>query len=424
MNFFSYKGASFYCEDIELSKLAVQFGTPLYVYSQSCLKHNFFKIKKAFSYPSTLVCYSVKANSNVNILKLLVKEGAGLDVVSGGELYRADIAGCAGKKIVYASVGKTESEIRRALNKKILLFNVESEPELRLINNLACGNKRKADVALRINPDVSSLTHKYTITGKKESKFGIDIPRVQEIILSSAQVYPCVNFCGIHFHIGSQIMETAPFLKAIRKAIVLIDSINRRRRIIRYLDIGGGFGIDYEGQKKFPLAKLASEVTRLVSSRHLHLIVEPGRYIVGAAGVLLTKVIYIKETPPKRFIIVDAAMNDLIRPSLYGAYHRVVPLKRRRRQRFVSLPDSDIVGPICESGDFLARRVKLEVKEGDYLAIRDVGAYGFSMASNYNSRPKPAEVLVDGCKVKLIRKRETWEDLVAKEGERDLNCTS
>lgn len=413
MGFFSYRRGSLYCENVELRRLADVFGTPLYVYSQACLLENLKRVKEAFSYQPVLICYSVKANSNINLLRLLLRQGVGLDVVSGGELYRAKLAGCKSKKIVYASVGKTKDEIEAALNYGILMFNVESEAELRLINYIGESKQKKIDVAIRVNPDVSSPTHQYTITGGRETKFGIDIKKTEEIILSRASFYPYINFSGLHLHIGSQIMEIAPFLKAIKRIISLIKRIENKGKKLAYLNIGGGFGIDYYGRHKFPLKKLAKEIFSLVSSCQLNLIIEPGRYISASAGVLLTKVLFLKDTPAKRFVIVDAAMNDLIRPSLYRAYHRVFNLRKSPSPGNIS--SVDIVGPICESGDFLAKSRRLAVAEGDYLAIMDAGAYGFSMSSHYNSRLNPAEILVNKRRVKLIRRRESLRDLVRKE---------
>jgi len=411
MHYFSYQKKELYCEEIPLSFLAKKFGTPLYVYSKKTILEHFYKIKKAFSQINPLICYSAKANSNLSILKLLVKEGGGLDIVSGGELFKAKIVKCSPKKIVYASVGKKEEEIKEAIDYGILLFNVESERELIRINLIAEKKKKKVDVALRINPDIKAFTHRYITTAEKETKFGIDIKTAKRIF-SSRNNFPYVNISGLHIHIGSQITKSIPFIKAIKKTLPLIEEAKKAKINLRYFNIGGGLGIVYNRERPQTAEEFAKKTLPLLKKTNLKIILEPGRFIVGNAGVLLTQVLYIKDTPYKRFIIVDAAMNDLIRPALYNAYHKIVPLIKKN----VKIEKkADIVGPICETSDFLGKDRNLNVEEKDYLAILGCGAYGFSMSSNYNCRPRAAEVLVDKDKVFLIRERETYNDLIKKE---------
>lgn len=413
MHYFDYKGKELYCEEVALSELAGRFGTPLYVYSRRTFQEHFQKIKTAFSSVSPLICYSVKANSNIAILKLLVGLGAGLDVVSGGELYRAKKAACPAEKIVYASVGKTEKEIKEAVKYGILMFNVESLPELRRINNIAGILNKKVLAALRVNPDIEPGTHKYITTGKGETKFGMDIAAVENILLNREE-YGCLNIVGIHIHIGSQIVKAAPFVKAIKKVNAMISRVEKKGIKLQYLNIGGGLGIVYDKENPQTAQDFAGKIMPLLK-RDFKIILEPGRFIVGNAGVLISKVIYIKDTPVKRFIIVDAGMNDLTRPSLYEAYHKIIPLDIRHQTLDIRRKKADIVGPICESGDFLGKDRKLDVGDDNYIAVLGAGAYGFSMSSNYNSRPRPAEVLVDGSKVYCIRERETYGDLIRKE---------
>lgn len=416
MHEFHFKKNNLYCENLQVCDLAKKYGTPLFVYSSKTLLDHFSKIKKAFSSIKPLICYSVKVNSNLSIMKLLVDQGAGLDIVSGGELYRARKVKCPAKKIVYASVGKTNDEIKAAIDYGILMFVVESLAELRRINALARRLKQRVDVALRLNPDVEPKTHSYIITGKKETKFGMDIDTVRDVLLAR-EVYPYLSIIGIHIHIGSQITESAPYVKAIRKVAKLIDEVARAGVRLKYFDIGGGLGIVYDKEKAQTAQSFAKDILPLLKSIDLKVILEPGRFIAGNSGILVTKVIYLKNTPKKRFVIVDAGMNDLIRPSLYEAYHNIVPLKKSRQLAGKeSKKLADVVGPICESGDFLGKGRKLNVAEGEYLAVMAAGAYSFSMSSNYNSRPRAAEILVKNNKVYRIRRREKYTDLV--KGER------
>jgi len=416
MDYFHFKKGEFYSEEVKVEDLARKYGTPLYVYSGKTILSHFIKLKKAFCSVKPLICYSMKANSNLSILKMLVKEGSGLDIVSGGELYRAEKIKCSLKKIVYASVGKTNKEIKQAICSGILMFNVESSAELSRINLIAGKLDKKVDVALRLNPDVSPKTHAYITTGKKENKFGIDQDTARNIFLNRNN-YPNLNLSGLHIHIGSQITESIPFVKAIKKVNNFISGLKKKNITLKYLNIGGGLGIIYDKEKPQVLEEFASKVLPLLKQHRLKIILEPGRFIVGNAGILVTKVIYLKEQTQKNFIIVDAAMNDLARPSLYGAYHRIVALKQPAGSRITSKAgkDADVVGPVCESGDFLGKKRRLNVKEGDYLAVLGAGAYGFSMSSNYNSRMRSAEVLVKKNKFFLVRKRETLKDLIKNE---------
>jgi len=413
MHEFKYKENYLYCEGVKISDLAGRFGTPLYVYSQKTLVDHYLKLKSAFSRINPLICYSVKANSNLSILKALVTKGAGLDIVSGGELFRAFKAGCFAEKIVYASVGKTDNEIAAAISKGIFFFNVESLAELENINRISGKLKKITRVAIRINPDVEAKTHKYVTTGKITNKFGIDLDSAYKILLLRDK-FKNLNICGLHIHIGSQITESAPFVAAVRKVSDFIRHLKHKGIELKYLNIGGGLGIVYDRETPQTARIYADKIIPLLKKTGLKIIMEPGRFIAGNAGILVTKVLYIKHTPKKKFIIVDAGMNDLIRPALYDAYHEILTAKTENRKQ--KTEKADVVGPICESGDFLAKgRLIPKVKEGDYLAVMGSGAYGFSMSSNYNSRLRPAEVMVAGNKVIVIRKRESYEDLVRNE---------
>ncbi|MFH1519202.1 MAG: diaminopimelate decarboxylase [Candidatus Omnitrophota bacterium] len=409
MHYFSFKKGNLYCENFKVRDLAVKFGTPLYLYSAKTIIDHFSKLKKAFRQLKPLICYSVKANSNLSLLKLLNSQGAGLDIVSGGELYRAKKINCSAKKIVYASVGKKDQEIREAIRYGILMFNVESLPELARVNRISGELGAKTRVALRFNPDVNPGTHSYITTGKKETKFGMEEALIKSIFLAREK-YPHLNISGVHMHIGSQITKSEPFIKTLKKAYRLISKLKPEGVTLEYLNIGGGLGIVYDKEKPQTAREFAKKVLPLLKKFQLKIVLEPGRFIIGNAGILVTKVIYLKDTGRKRFIIVDAAMNDLARPSLYQAYHRIVPLKLGTGAGGGKL--ADIVGPICESGDFLGKGRGIVVKEDDYIAIMGAGAYGFTMSSNYNSRLRAAEVLVRSGKAYLIRKRESYQDLI------------
>ncbi len=408
MNYFQYKNNELYAEDVPVSRLVAEFGTPLYIYSYNTLLRHFRAYEDAFNGYPHIVCFALKANSNSAILKLFAKSGSGADVVSGGELFRALKAGIPAKKIVYAGVGKTEEEIKYALKSKILMFNVESGDELREIDRIAGEMKLKAPVALRINPDIDAKTHPYITTGMKKHKFGIQIEDALEYY-KLANTLKNISVVGIHKHIGSQLTEISPFVDALKRLLVLIDELNAQGIKIDNLDIGGGLGITYRNETPPNPSQLARNILPLLKGRQMNVILEPGRSIVGNAGMLVTKTLYIKEGVEKKFVIVDAGMNDLVRPSLYDAYHHIQPLKKNRRDKILA----DIVGPICESGDFIAKNREIAaVKKGEYLAVMSAGAYGFSMSSNYNSRPRVAEVMVKGKKYALVRKRETFNDLI------------
>ncbi|MDP8259318.1 MAG: diaminopimelate decarboxylase [Candidatus Aadella gelida] len=406
MHEFKYNDGVLFCEDLSLAEIVKEYPTPFYLYSYKTVMWHFSKIKEAFSEMDPLICFSMKSNSNLSICKALVDSGAGLDIVSGGELYKALKAGCPPERIVYASVGKTEEEVKNAIQKGILFFNVESLPELIMIDTIAGKLKKKVKVALRINPDVKADTHDYITTGTKEKKFGIDL-KTAEDIFDNANKYPHVFLKGIHVHIGSQITEIAPFVTALKKVLEFIDKGNID---IEWLNIGGGFGIVYNKEKATSAKDFAEAIVPLVRGKGLKLILEPGRFIMGNSGILVCKVIYIKTgSTGKKFAIVDAGMNDLIRPSLYEAYHEIKPVNERDSEE----SKYDVVGPICESGDYLALDRKLpELVTGEYLAVMSAGAYGFTMASNYNSRPRPAELLALNGEIKVVRKAETYKDLV------------
>jgi diaminopimelate decarboxylase len=408
---FKFKNAQLYCEDVRVRDLAQTYGTPLYVYSYKTFIGHFLKLKKAFASVKPLICYSVKANSNLAILKTLVEHGSGLDIVSGGELHRALKVGCPPQRIVYASVGKTDKEIEEAISKGILFFNVESLPELENIDRIARKLKKKTNVALRINPDVEAKTHKYITTGKITNKFGIDFDTAQDILRIAGELSN-VTIKGLHIHIGSQITVAAPFVEAIRKVVAFIKANRSKGVDIEYLNIGGGLGIVYDHEMPQTAKEFASKVLPILKASGLKIIMEPGRFIIGSAAILVTKVLYVKKTPFKKFIIVDAGMNDLIRPALYEAHHEIYALTQSKRPN----EKADVVGPICESGDFLAKeRMLPRVNEGEYLAVMCAGAYGFSMSSNYNSRRRAAEVLVKGRRAAIIRKRESFDDLMRNE---------
>uniref|UniRef100_A0A832A3N4 Diaminopimelate decarboxylase n=1 Tax=Desulfacinum infernum TaxID=35837 RepID=A0A832A3N4_9BACT len=408
MHHFHYENGRLCCEEVPIDSLARDVGTPVYVYSRATLTHHFTVFDGAFSQIPHLTCYSVKANSNVAILALFGSLGGGVDIVSGGELFRARRAGIRPEKIVYSGVGKTRDEIDYALSEDILMFNIESRQELEAISQRAQALGRTARIALRVNPDVDPKTHPYITTGMEKNKFGI---RVEEALESyrHAMTLPGVEVVGIDCHIGSQLTETVPFVDALKRLRALMGRLHELGLSIRYLDLGGGLGITYADEEPPHPTEYAEAILKEMDGLPCTLIFEPGRVIVGNAGILVTRVLYTKKTPTKHFVIVDAGMNDLIRPSLYGAYHHIQPVVLSER----GTETVDVVGPICESGDFLAReRAMPQVTPGELLAVMSAGAYGFSMASNYNSRPRPAEVLVNGGSYHVIRRRETWDDLV------------
>jgi diaminopimelate decarboxylase len=426
---FQYREGKLHCEDVDLAQAAEKFGTPLYIYSASTLLDHYTRMDAALEPLDHLICYAVKANSNRAILKLLADAGAGFDIVSGGELFRALKAGADPKKITFAGVGKTRTEIEYALEQGVHSFNVESEAELEFIDKIAGEKKERAPIALRVNPDVDPHTHKYISTGSHENKFGValaDAPRIYERAAKMANI----NIVGVQMHIGSQITEAGPFAAAISKVAPLVRDLKSKYKI-EFFSIGGGMGIIYKralesGSGKwwhdhggepsaFSVRDYANAIVPPLRDLGVRVLVEPGRFLVGNAGALLTRVLYLKKSAAKTFAIVDAGMNDLIRPALYEGYHEIVPVKSGNGDS-PNRHKIDIVGPVCESGDFFAlEREMPELREGDLLVIMSAGAYGFVMASNYNSRPLPAEALVHGNELTLIRKRQAVEDLVRDE---------
>ncbi len=404
------------CGSFPLSELAKKFGTPLYVYSAAALRERSWVLDSAFAGVPHTLCYSVKANPNLSILRLIYGLKCGFDIVSGGELERVlRVSRRAAARVVFSGVGKTAAEMDAALRAGILMFNVESESELALLAERAARLKRRARVALRVNPHVAANTHPYISTGLRRHKFGVPMTEARRLYRWAA-AQPFLLPAGVSVHIGSQITEVAPFSAALRRVIALVRELREEGLRLTYVDCGGGLGINYGGQRLPPFPRYAERyaqgLVRALGPAAVHLLLEPGRVLLGPAGALLTRVLYRKTNGPKRFVVTDAAMNDLLRPSLYGAHHRIVPVEGGGR----SLETVDVVGPICETGDFFARDRRLpQVKEGELLAIMDAGAYGMSLASNYNSRLRAAEVMVDGARAKLIRRRETMRDLLRQE---------
>jgi diaminopimelate decarboxylase len=416
MHHFQYRGDDLYCEEVPVARIASEVGTPTYIYSHATLTRHFRVFDEAFDGVPHLVCFALKANANLAVLKLFSDMGGGLDVVSGGELFRGLKAGVPPERIVYAGVGKTRDEIAYALKSDILMFNVESGQELRLIHEVAAGMGTKARVALRVNPDVDPKTHPYISTGLKKSKFGIDIGlALQEY--EAARGLPSLEVVGVHQHIGSQITEVGPFVDSLEKTAALVRTLRERGMGIRYLDIGGGLGITYKDEEPPLPDELARALMGMIRDLDVTVILEPGRVLVGNAAILVTRLLYTKETPAKNFFVVDAGMNDLIRPSLYGSYHAIQPVRQSPGRPEVVV---DVVGPICESGDFLAKDRSLPRSEpGELLAVMSAGAYSHTMSSNYNARPRAPEVMVCGDRYHVVRERETYEDLVR--GERTLD---
>ena len=411
MHLFNYKKGELYAEDVPVKDIVARFGSPVYIYSAGTLIRHLRAYGEAFKGKQHIICYALKANSNSALLRLFAKHEAGADVVSGGELFRALNAGIPPKKIVYAGVGKTEEEIRYALKSRILMFNAESESELREIDRIARDMGLKAPIALRINPDIDPQTHPYISTGLKKHKFGIPIDDAIDHYKLAGDLKN-ISVIGIHTHIGSQLTKISPFVDSLTRVLFLIDELAKIRIRITHLDIGGGLGINYLEEKPPEPKDLAKKILPLLKGRDITLVMEPGRSVVGNAGILVTKTLYLKEGEEKNFVIVDAGMNDLMRPSLYNAYHHIQPVTKSRRDSMIA----DVVGPICESGDFLAKDREIpKVKQGEYLAVMSAGAYGFSMSSNYNSRPRIAEVMVNGGNYALVRKRESYNDLISGE---------
>ncbi len=406
---FHYSNRDLYCEGVPLADIARRAGTPAYVYSAAAMLRNFRAYDEAFGDLPHTVCYAVKANSSLAVLALLAKAGAGFDIVSGGELYRVLRAGGDPGKVVFSGVGKTAAEVDSALENGIHSFNCESEPELALIDTLAARRGVRAGFSIRVNPDVDASTHPYISTGLREHKFGIDIADAEGVYERTRHL-PNLTAEGVSCHIGSQLMDTNPILEAIERVLGLIERLRGKGFQIGHIDLGGGLGVAYQEHERAPgIGGFVAQVRNKLEGRGLRVMVEPGRSIVGRAGVLLTRVLYRKNSAGKEFVIVDAAMNDLIRPALYRSHHEIVPLRKDARPEIVA----DVVGPVCETGDFLARgRTMANAAPGDYLAVETAGAYGFVQSSNYNSRARAAEILVEGEQWRVIRARETYEDLV------------
>jgi diaminopimelate decarboxylase len=419
MHYFQHHGDDLYCEDVSVARIAEEVGTPVYIYSHATLTRHFQALDEAFSFVPHLICFALKANANLAVLKLFADLGGGLDVVSGGELYRGIAAGVPPERIVYAGVGKTRDEIAYALKSGILMFNVESDQELRRISEIATEQGCTARIALRVNPDVDPKTHPYIATGLKQSKFGIDIGRALEEY-EAAKKLPGLEVVGIHQHIGSQITKIQPFVDSLTRTVSLVRQLREQGTDIRYIDIGGGLGITYNDETPPLPLEFAQALVSVIRDLNATVILEPGRVLVGNAGILVTRVLYTKQSAVKKFVVVDAGMNDLARPSLYGSYHAIWRVHRVAGRDEVKV---DVVGPICESGDFLAKdRVLSRFEPGELMAVMSAGAYGHTMSSNYNARPRAPEVMVRGSQYYVVRERETYADLVR--GERTLEGVS
>jgi diaminopimelate decarboxylase len=425
MDFFNYRNGELFCEGVPAERIAREVGTPAYVYSKATFVHHYRQIADAFKPLNATICYSIKSCGNINICRILADEGCGFDVTSGGELFRALQAGGDPKKMIYAGVGKTDQEIADGINAGIAAFNLESEAEIENVDRVAGSIGKKAIGAVRINPDVDPKTHAKTTTGKKETKFGVDIERAERVFEQYRNLKN-LRIGGVHTHLGSPIYEIQPYVDAVKKMTALIDRLTERGHKIEWFDVGGGFGVNYERPDQAKaVTEHAKALIPLLQNKPYKIAFEPGRYIAGNSGILLTRVLYRKTGGEKKFVIVDAGMNDLIRPTLYESYHHIWPAKpdaanvnADRKREFVPQNGEtvDVVGPICESGDYLAKGRPLpRTQRGDLLAVFTAGAYGFAMSSNYNNRPRAPEVLVDGSTYKIIRRRETLEDLVALE---------
>ncbi len=424
MDYFNYRSGKLFAENVSVEQIAGEIDTPVYIYSKATFKDHLQKIQQAYSQLDTTICYSVKACGNINILKFMAQIGSGFDIVSGGELYRVLQVGGDPSKIVYAGVGKTDTEIVEALDVGIEYFNIESEAELKNLIRLAKQQGKQPKVALRVNPDVDYKTHTYLTTGKKETKFGIDIEQAPKVFDDYGKT-AAVKLCAIHVHLGTSGKKIDPYVEAVERTLPLIDQLRSKGHTVEALDLGGGYGADYESDTVPSAAQYAASIVPLLKDKSLKLILEPGKSICANAGILLTRVLYTKHGGRKKFVIVDAGMNDLIRPSLYDAFHFIWPVKvaeefvPKRRNRDLQLDGTevvDVVGPICEGAGFFARdRALPSTERGDLISVFTAGAYGFSMSSNYNARCRAAEVLVDGETFSVIRKRETYEDLMALE---------
>ena len=411
MDHFAYRDGRLFAEDVDVTRIAEQVGTPCYVYSRATLERHWRAFDEVFTGHRHLVCYAVKANSNLAVLNVLARLGSGFDIVSVGELERVIAAGGDPAKVVFSGVGKLEAEMRRALELGIRCFNVESSAELEVLNRVAGEVGRRAPVSLRVNPDVDAQTHPYISTGLKENKFGIDI-REAEAVYQRAASLPNLEVVGVDCHIGSQLCAVRPFVDALQRVLALIDRLATQGIRLHHIDVGGGLGIRYQGENPPQPADYAQAILETLKGRELEIIMEPGRAIAGNAGILLTRVNYLKPGEDKHFAIIDAAMNDLMRPALYQAWMEIIPVLPRESGTTRSY---DVVGPVCETGDFLGKDRELTIEPGDLLAVRSAGAYGFSMSSNYNTRPRAAEVMVDGERWQVVRQREALQSLWAGE---------
>lgn len=407
---FDYRNGELFVESVSLKQIAHEFGTPCYVYSRAALTQAYLAFDSAFAKRDHLICYAVKANSNIAILNLFARLGSGFDIVSGGELQRVIKAGGNPGKIVFSGVGKNAGEMRLALNANILCFNVESEAELIMLNQIAKDMGKIAPVSLRVNPDVDAKTHPYISTGLKENKFGVPAKEAERIY-QSAHLFPHIRFTGLDCHIGSQLTELEPFLQASSKMLKLLETLQSQGLRIEHLDLGGGLGIRYTDEAPPSIKDYVSALCTSTQHINQRLLIEPGRSLVGNSGILLTRIEYLKHTPARNFAIVDAAMNDLMRPALYDAYHDILPVHKNGGE----IKSYQVVGPVCETGDFLGHNRKLSLNDGDLLAVMSAGAYGMSMSSNYNTRPRAAEIMVDRDTVHVIRQREIIDELIATE---------
>jgi diaminopimelate decarboxylase len=421
MDYFSYKKGRLFAENVDVQRIVAEAGSPVYIYSRATFLDHLKKIQQAYAELDSLICYSVKACGNINILKFMAKIGSGFDIVSGGELFRVQQAGGDTSKVVFAGVGKTDAEIIEALNVGIAYFNIESEDELANLIKLAKQHNKKTKAALRVNPDIDYKTHAYITTGKKETKFGVDIERALKVF-DDYRENKTVSLCAIHVHLGSGGKTIDPYVNAVEKILPLIDELRKRGHTVEALDLGGGYGADYESDTVPSAADYGAGIVPLLKNKNLKLILEPGKSICANAGILATQVLYTKQGDSKKFVIVDAGMNDLLRPALYDAFHfiwpvsvdeKFVPAKRVKDLHIDGTEKVDVVGPICESADFFAKDRPLPpLKRGDLLCVFTAGAYGFTMSSNYNARAKAAEVLVDGDNFSVIGRRQTYEDLI------------